>query len=48
MLKKSGILTASLTPQQRIDILLEIVRPAQDAHPQRIQRVSRIVKLGES
>lgn len=38
---------ASLTPQERVNILLQIVRPAQDAHPEGIQRVYRIVKRGE-
>ena len=38
---------ASLTLQERVNILLQIVRPAQDACPEGFQRVSRIVKLGE-
>ena len=41
---------AGLTPQQRLDILLELVFGEQtenDETPRRIQRVYRIVKLGE-
>ena len=38
---------ASLTPQERVNLLLQIVRPAQDAHPEGLIRVSRIVRLGK-
>ena len=42
---------ASLTPQQRLDILLELIaadRESFDEAPQRFERVYRVVELSES
>lgn len=40
----------SLTPQQRVDILLELIeqaRPQNDASNERLERVYRIVKFSQ-
>jgi len=42
---------ASLTPQQRLDILLDLMaahRESLDEAPQRFERVYRVVELSES
>ena len=39
----------SLTPEQRVDILLDLIQRGQpDETPARFERVCRVVKLGES
>lgn len=38
----------SLTPQQRLDLLLELVETYSDAPPQGFERVYRIIKLERS
>lgn len=41
---------ASLTPEQRLDILLDLIasqRDDEDEAAERLQRVYRVVKLGE-
>jgi len=35
----------ALTPQERIDLALELMRPTYEAHP-RFERVYRVVELG--
>lgn len=37
----------SLTPEQRLDILFELVAQVNGENPPRLERVCRVVKLGE-
>jgi hypothetical protein len=38
---------ASLTPEQRMEILFELIRRGSDDPEQRLERVCRVVKRGE-